>query len=450
MGARAQRRDREGATPRRRNSRRRAQRILASARLRRRASRTSKKRGEHYYNFWKDAEHPRGLWRRTTLAEYRKAEPEWETVLDLDALGGGRRQELGLARRGLPQARRTSAAWSRCRAAAPTPRSCASSTSTTKAFVEGRLHAARGEEPACAGSTRTRIYVGTDFGPGSMTKSGYPRIVKEWKRGTPLAPATTVFEGKADDVAVSAVRDLHAGLRARLRRPRASTSTRARRSCAARTASLRRSTCRTTPTVESAPRVAADPAAHRRGPSAARPTPAARCSRRTSTTSWPASASSTVLFTPTDTTSLGEYSLDAASPPARTCSTTSTSRLDVLTPAARRVEARAARAARRRSARVDARRRRRRRRATTIRSPSPSFLTPTTLLLGTLGKGNAPSRSSRRPAFFDAEGFDVEQHFAASKDGTRIPYFQVAPQGPRSSTAATRRCCTATAASRSR
>ena len=42
--------------------------------------------GDYYYNFWKDKQHERGLWRRTTLAEYRKAQPTWETVLDLDAL----------------------------------------------------------------------------------------------------------------------------------------------------------------------------------------------------------------------------------------------------------------------------------------------------------------------------------------------------------------------------
>jgi prolyl oligopeptidase len=42
--------------------------------------------GPLYYNFWKDAKHQRGIWRRTTLEEYRKPEPEWETVLDLDAL----------------------------------------------------------------------------------------------------------------------------------------------------------------------------------------------------------------------------------------------------------------------------------------------------------------------------------------------------------------------------
>ena len=52
-----------------------------------RASRTSTKHGACYYNFWRDAKNPRGLWRRTTLDEYRKAEPEWEMVLDLDALG---------------------------------------------------------------------------------------------------------------------------------------------------------------------------------------------------------------------------------------------------------------------------------------------------------------------------------------------------------------------------
>ena len=45
------------------------------------------KAGAFYYNFWRDAEHPRGLWRRTTLEQYRRPEPDWETVLDLDALG---------------------------------------------------------------------------------------------------------------------------------------------------------------------------------------------------------------------------------------------------------------------------------------------------------------------------------------------------------------------------
>ena len=55
------------------------------------------------------------------------------------------------------------------------------------------------------------VFVGTDFGPGSLTKSGYPRIVKEWKRGTPLAEAVVVFEGQPSDMGVSAGRDLTPG-----------------------------------------------------------------------------------------------------------------------------------------------------------------------------------------------------------------------------------------------
>src|SRR5262249_32288444 len=49
---------------------------------------------------------------------------------------------------------------------------------------------------------RETIYVGTDFGPGSLTTSGYRRIVKEWKRASPLATASLVFEGKPEDVSV--------------------------------------------------------------------------------------------------------------------------------------------------------------------------------------------------------------------------------------------------------
>jgi prolyl oligopeptidase len=58
--------------------------------------------GAYYYNFWKDKQHERGLWRRTTLEEYRKPQPRWETVLDLDALNKAEGHQLGLARRRLP------------------------------------------------------------------------------------------------------------------------------------------------------------------------------------------------------------------------------------------------------------------------------------------------------------------------------------------------------------
>ena len=58
---------------------------------------------------------------------------------------------------------------------------------------------------------RDTLFVGTDFGPGSLTTSGYPRIAKLWKRGTPLAEAETLFEGQPEDVAVSASHDATRG-----------------------------------------------------------------------------------------------------------------------------------------------------------------------------------------------------------------------------------------------
>src|SRR5690606_35977232 len=54
---------------------------------------------------------------------------------------------------------------------------------------------------------RDTVYVYTDFGDGSMTSSGYPRIVKQWSRGTPIESATVVYEGKPDDMYISAGRD---------------------------------------------------------------------------------------------------------------------------------------------------------------------------------------------------------------------------------------------------
>src|SRR5439155_25844690 len=56
------------------------------------------------------------------------------------------------------------------------------------------------------GRVRNGLYVGTDFGPASLTQSGYPRLVKEWKRRTPPAEAPLVFEGRPEDVAVSGYR----------------------------------------------------------------------------------------------------------------------------------------------------------------------------------------------------------------------------------------------------
>ncbi|MFD4250981.1 prolyl oligopeptidase family protein [Amycolatopsis thermoflava] len=164
-----------------------------------------RRRGKYFYNFWQDAAHPRGLWRRTTLDSYRTERPEWEVLLDVDALAEAEGENWvwqGAAvlrpsyRRGLAELSRGGA-----------------DAAVVREFdLEAREFVAGGFELPEAKSRvgwidEDRIYVGTDFGPGSMTASGYPRIMKEWRRGTPLAEAVTVFEGKPDDVAVFAYHD---------------------------------------------------------------------------------------------------------------------------------------------------------------------------------------------------------------------------------------------------
>jgi prolyl oligopeptidase len=163
------------------------------------------KRGRWYYNFWQDAANPRGLLRRTTLAEYRKAEPRWETVLDVDALGKAEQESWVFqgATWLKPGHRRCLIRLSRGGADAVVVREF---DAEARAFVPGGFTLPEAKSDAAWIDADT-IYVGTDFGPGSLTSSGYPRVVKRWSRGTPLAQATLVYEGKADDVGVVGWRD---------------------------------------------------------------------------------------------------------------------------------------------------------------------------------------------------------------------------------------------------
>jgi prolyl oligopeptidase len=167
------------------------------------------KHGGMFYNYWKDAKNPRGVWRRTTLDEYRKAAPAWETVLDVDALAAAEKENW---------------VWHGAQILHPDDDLCmvALSRGGTDASVHREFDLKRKEfvkdgfflpeaKSNLAWRDRNTLYVGTEFGPGSMTSSGYPRIVKEWKRGTPLGGAATVFEGKADDVSTSPAVDRHHG-----------------------------------------------------------------------------------------------------------------------------------------------------------------------------------------------------------------------------------------------
>ncbi|HUW18651.1 MAG TPA: prolyl oligopeptidase family serine peptidase [Sedimentisphaerales bacterium] len=160
------------------------------------------KAGAYLYNFWRDERNVRGLWRRTTMAEYKKAQPQWETVLDLDELAAG--EEENWVWKG---ARFLEPGYDR--ALISLSRGGADACVTREFDVEGKEFVADGFELAEAKSRaawrdRDTLYVGTDFGPGSLTRSGYPRMARQWRRGTQLSSATTIFDGEADDVVVGA------------------------------------------------------------------------------------------------------------------------------------------------------------------------------------------------------------------------------------------------------
>jgi prolyl oligopeptidase len=167
------------------------------------------KHGTWFYNFWRDETNKRGLWRRTTLAEYRKDKPNWETVLDLDALAAKEKENWvwGGANFLRPVDERCLISVSRGGADAKVVREF---DVLKKEFVKDGFELPEAKSQVSWKDLDT-LYVSTDFGPDTLTKSGYPRITKEWKRGTKLADAKVVFEGRPEDVSAGAYWDLTRG-----------------------------------------------------------------------------------------------------------------------------------------------------------------------------------------------------------------------------------------------
>jgi prolyl oligopeptidase len=159
---------------------------------------TPRLHGSTVYNFWKDDRHERGIWRRASIESYRAAQPEWETVLDVDALAAAEGQPwVWKGADCLPPAyRRCLVSLSRGGADAVEVREL---DTVTRSFVAAGFTLPEAKS-SISWRTEDEVWVGTDFGAGSLTTSGYPRIVKLWKRGTPLAEARVVFSGEAADV----------------------------------------------------------------------------------------------------------------------------------------------------------------------------------------------------------------------------------------------------------
>ena len=168
----------------------------------------ARRRGEYLYNFWRDASHVRGLWRRTTMDEYRKDSPEWDVLLDLDVIAAAEGENwVWSGAQVLRPAQETAlVTLSRGGADATVVREFDLTTRTFRDPADGGFPVPEAKtDIGYAGPDA--VYIGTDFGEGSLTDSGYPRIAKRWQRGTPLSEAAVVYEGETGDISISAWHD---------------------------------------------------------------------------------------------------------------------------------------------------------------------------------------------------------------------------------------------------
>jgi prolyl oligopeptidase len=378
------------------------------------------KMGAYYYNFWRDRAHPLGLWRRTTLAEYRKARPQWDVLIDVDALA---------------RAEDTKWVWHGANCLRPDYRHCLVSLSrggadadvvrefdvATRTFVADGFVVPEAKTEA-GWIDADNLYVATDFGPGSMTRSSYPRIVKSWKRGTPLAAASVVYEGREDDLAITAYRDPTPGfVRDFVVRALAfydhETFVRAGDGKLTRIdvpTDAKTGVHREWLTIETRTPWTVGGSTYAAGTLLATKFDDFIAGKR----------AFTVLYTPTATTSLDSYSWTRHHLIVNTMHDV-VSKLEVLTPqpkAWKRAPLGGAPALSTIAATgVDAEA------SDAYFLTVSGFLEPTTLYYGTLGTGK-PAPLKRSPRFFDATKDVVHQYFATSKDGTRVPYFVVAPK----------------------
>ena len=150
------------------------------------------------YNTWRDAEHVRGIVRRTTLKDYLTAEPKWETVLDYDALSKADKQSW--VGKGLiclhPKDELCLVALSAGGEDALTLREM---NLKTGKFVQGGFMLPAGKQTV-AWEDKDTLLVARDWGPRTMSESGYPITIRQWKRGEPLEGAREVFRGDVKDV----------------------------------------------------------------------------------------------------------------------------------------------------------------------------------------------------------------------------------------------------------
>ena len=164
-----------------------------------------RRRGEYLYDFWRDATNPRGLWRRTTLDSYRTDSPDWEVLIDVDELGRGDGQKWVWAGASVIEPEHTLALINLSPGGSDAVVVREFDMLTREFVADGfELPEAKSE---VGWDDPDTVLVGTDFGPDSLTESGYPRILKRWRRRTPLTDAATIFEGSRTDVSAGGSTD---------------------------------------------------------------------------------------------------------------------------------------------------------------------------------------------------------------------------------------------------
>ncbi|MGC1889769.1 MAG: S9 family peptidase, partial [Stellaceae bacterium] len=167
------------------------------------------RRGTKVFNFWKDAEHPRGLWRATSLDSFRGEQPDWDILLDLDALAATEDEDWtwsGAAT--IPGSHdRAILMLSRGGADAVVLREFDLSA---RDFVPGgfALPEAKG---GAAWLDRDTLLLSSALGEDMATSSGYARTVRLWRRGADPLAAPIIFETSADHMAVWADVDRETG-----------------------------------------------------------------------------------------------------------------------------------------------------------------------------------------------------------------------------------------------
>jgi prolyl oligopeptidase len=376
------------------------------------------KAGPYYYNFWRDEKNPRGLWRRTTLEEYRKPQPAWQVVINLDELAAQENENWVWEGADFlrPACDRALIMLSRGGADATVMREF---DLLTNQFVADGFTLPEAKS-SVDWRDKDSLFVGTDFGPGSLTDSGYPRVVKQWRRGTPLTEAKIVFEGQPTDVRVAAYRTTEKGYE--------------------RDFVYRAITFYTSELFlrHDGKLTKVDVPDDARGKSVVRDW--LFIELRTPWTvggqTYPAGAllatnfprfmqgerQFDVLFAPTERKSLASYTVFREQVVLNELDNVK-NRLYVLSrlngkwhrealsdmPALGTINLSA----------VDADE------SDDYFMTVNGFLTPPTLYLGTLGKSR-PEVLKQSPSFFNAKGLAVNQYEATSKDGTKIPYFEVA------------------------